>query len=68
MHAIEQQDAALLRLDPVECRVVGAFSHGKDAARVGLEQHLRRDLDDDVVARGHAFSSPTAGPLGSPFN
>src|SRR5262249_25116990 len=53
VHLIEHQDAALLRLDPIERRVIGAFRHGKDAARVGFEQDLRGDLDDNVVARSH---------------
>ncbi len=53
VHLVEQQDAALLRLDPVERRIVGALGHREDAAGIGLEQHLRRDLDDDVVARRH---------------
>ena len=54
MHAVERQDAAPLRLDPIERVVLGALGHGKDAAGIGLEQHLRRDLDHDVVDRGHA--------------
>src|SRR4029078_9230007 len=53
MHLIEREDAAVLRLDPVKRRVLCALRHGKDAARIRLQQHLRRDLDDDVVARSH---------------
>src|SRR5512132_978244 len=53
MHAVERQDAAALGLDPVKGVIVGAFRHGKDAAGIGLEQHLRRDLDHDVVDGGH---------------
>jgi len=49
MYAVERQDAAPLGLDPIERIVLGALSHGKDAAGIGLEQHLRRDLDHDVV-------------------
>src|SRR5262245_21148842 len=34
MKAIERNDAALLRLDPVERRIVRAFRHRKDAAGI----------------------------------
>src|SRR6185312_10193284 len=44
MHLVERQDAAPLWLDPVQRIVLGAFGHGKDAAGIGLEEHLRRDL------------------------
>ena len=54
VHLVERKDAAVLWLDPVERRVLRALGHGEDAAGVRLEQHLRRDLDDDVVARSHA--------------
>ena len=50
---IERKNAAVLRFDPIERGVIGAFGHGKDAARVGLQEDLRRDLDDDVVGRSH---------------
>src|SRR6516164_2821108 len=53
MHPVEGQDPALLWLDPVERRIIGALCHREDAAGIGLEEHLRRDLDNDVVARGH---------------
>jgi hypothetical protein len=56
---IERNDAAHLRLDPIERRVVGAVRHGKDAASIGLEQHFRRDLDEGGFAVGHL------GALGS---
>ena len=52
MEAIERQHAAALRLDPVEGRVLGALRHRKDAARIGLEQNFRRDLDE-CLAVGH---------------
>ena len=50
---IERNDAAHLRLDPVQRRVVRAVRHREDSAGVGLEQHFRRDLDEGVVAAGH---------------
>src|SRR5206468_12231482 len=53
MHVVERQDAPPLRLDPIERIVLGALGHGEDAAGVRLEQHLRGDLDDDVVDGGH---------------
>ena len=56
MHAVERQDAAPLRLDPIERVVFGALRHWEDAAGIGLEQHLRRDLDHDVVDGGHGFT------------
>src|SRR5437870_5079351 len=37
---VERYDAALLRLDPIERRILGAFRHRENAARIGLEQHL----------------------------
>jgi len=49
----DSKDAAVLRLNPVEGRIVGTLRHGEDAASIGLKQHLRRDLDDNVVARSH---------------
>jgi hypothetical protein len=57
MHAVERQDAAPLGLDPIKRVVLGALGHGEDAASIGLEQHLRRDLDHDVVDRGHGLSA-----------
>jgi hypothetical protein len=54
MKGIERNDAALLRLDPIERRIVGALRHRKDAAGIGLEQHLRRDLDECGFSAGHA--------------
>src|SRR5581483_6745285 len=47
---LERNDAALLRLDPEQRRVIGAFRHRKDPAGVGPQQDLRRDLGADVVA------------------
>jgi hypothetical protein len=55
VEAIEGNDAALLRLDPVERRVVRAFRHRKDAAGIGLEQDLRRDFDEGSFPVGHAI-------------
>ena len=52
--AVERDDAAHFRLDPIERRVIGALGHGKDAAGIGLEQHFRRDLDEGGFAIGHA--------------
>src|SRR6185295_2423463 len=53
VHRMQRQDAPLLRLDPIERRVIAALGHGKYAASVGLQEDLRGDLDDDVVARSH---------------
>ncbi len=53
VHALERQNSAMLRLYPIKRRIVCAFSHGEDAAAIGLQQDLRRDLDHDVVARRH---------------
>ena len=54
MKAIERNDAAHVRLDPIERRIVRAFRHRENAAGIGLEQHFRRDLDEGVFAIGHA--------------
>ena len=63
MKAIERNDAAHLRLDPVEGRVLRAVRHGKDAAGIGLEQHFRRDLDEGGFAVGHAFAFEPAARM-----
>jgi len=49
MYGVERQDPSAFRFNPVESAVLGAFSHGKNAARIGLEKHLRRNVDHDVV-------------------
>ena len=54
--AIERNDAAHLRLDPIERRILGALCHREDAAGIGLEQHFRRDLDNGAFAVGHQES------------
>src|SRR6185503_3119221 len=40
VEGFQRDDAALLRLDPIKRRVLGAFRHLKDAAGISLEQHL----------------------------
>src|SRR6266567_7239973 len=55
VEALDGNDAALLRLDPVERRVVRALRHGKDAAGIGLKQDLRRDFNERAFAVGHAI-------------
>ena len=62
VEALERDDAAHLRLDPVERGIVGAFRHRKDAAGIGLEQHFRRDLDEGVFAAGHGGDLVQGGP------
>src|SRR5690606_38475599 len=42
--AVERYDAASLRFDPEQAGIVSRFGHGEDAAGIGLEQDLRRDL------------------------
>ena len=65
VEAVERDDAAQVRLDPVERGVLGALRHREDAAGIGLEQHLRRDLDDGGFAVGHILdaAAPTL-PVG----
>ena len=55
---VERQDATMLRLDPIERGIVGAFRHWEDAAAVSFQQHLRRDVDNDVFSRRHAYLAP----------
>src|SRR5436190_2507847 len=62
VEALERNDTAQLRLDPIERRVVRALRHGKDAAGIGLEQHLRRDFDESGFAVGHARFVRQDGP------
>src|SRR6202049_3101762 len=63
MKAVERKDAAPLRLDPEQALVVGALRHGEDAAGVGLEQHLGRDLEICVAVTGHGLDP---APISSP--
>src|SRR3954470_16494756 len=58
--AVEWNDAALLRLDPIQRRILGAFRHRKDAAGISLQQHFRGDLDKRGLAIGHG-SCPRVG-------
>ena len=53
VEALERQDAPALGLDPIERRVLGALGHREDAAGIGLEQHLGRDLDLRALSVGH---------------
>jgi hypothetical protein len=53
MKAIDRNDPALFGLDPIERRVFRAVRHRKDAAGIGLDQDLRRDLDEGGFAIGH---------------
>src|SRR5690606_707529 len=56
--SVERKDAAGLRLDPVKLRIIGAFGHGEDAARVGLQQDLRSDLEQRAFASSHLPFTP----------
>src|SRR5262249_46728904 len=53
MKALERNDAAQFRFDPIERRIVGVLSHRKNPACVGFEQHFGRDLDMGGVATCH---------------
>src|SRR5690606_2515529 len=55
---IERKNTARLRLDPVELRIVRALGHGEDAARVGLQQDLRRNLKQWTIASSHRIGRP----------
>src|SRR5262249_5715000 len=46
VEAIERNDPAHLRLDPVESGILCALGHRKDTAGIGLEQDLRRYFDE----------------------
>ncbi len=50
---IERDHAAQFRFDPEQGRIVGAFGHRKDAAGIGAQQHLGRDLGRGGVAGRH---------------
>ena len=52
----QRNDPPHVRLDPVECGVVGTFRHRKNPAGVRLQQHVRRDLDESVFAVCHGAS------------
>src|SRR5262245_32221543 len=60
VHRIERQNAPLLRLNPIKGRVVATLGHGEYAASVGLQEDLRGDLNDNVVARSHQGDPGTA--------
>ena len=56
MKIVERDDAALFRLDPIERRVVRALRHRENAAGIGFQQHVRRDLEGcGAVAVRHRF-------------
>ena len=55
IEAVERDDSAQVGLDPVERGVLRALRHREDAAGIGLEQHLRRDLDEGGFAIGHGL-------------
>src|SRR5215831_9967813 len=46
METVERDDAPHVRLDPIERWIVSAFGHREDTAGIGLQQHIRRDLDE----------------------
>jgi hypothetical protein len=55
--SVERDDAAKLRLDPEQGRIVGAFRHREDAAGIGAQQHGRGDFRRSGVARRHDLQS-----------
>ena len=50
LQAIERNDAALVRLDPVERIVLGTLRHRENARRIGPQQDLRRDRAHQACA------------------
>src|ERR1700751_78750 len=52
---VQRNNSATLGLDPIERGVIGAPRHGKYPAGVGLQQHLRRDIDERGLAACHGF-------------
>src|SRR5262249_15768222 len=56
VETVEWNDAAHIRLDPIERRIVRAFGHREDPAGISLQQHVRRDLDEGVFAVCHGSS------------
>ena len=63
MEAVEGNDAASFRLDPIECGIVRAFRHREDAAGISLEQHFRCDVDKRGFAAGHGVQVLLGGVL-----
>src|SRR5262249_46879954 len=45
VEGLEREDAAQLRIDPVDLRVITALRHREDPDGVGTQQHLRRQGD-----------------------
>ena len=68
VEAIERNDAAPLRLDPVKRRIVSAFGHGEDAAGIGLEQHFRGYVDECRFAAGHSRPASAWRSFGAALN
>ena len=56
---VERNDAALLRLDPEQARVVGVLGHRKNAGRIRLQQDLGRDVDPSAAVHGVRLDFPT---------
>jgi hypothetical protein len=59
MKIVERQDAARIRVDPIEMRVVPRFSHRENPDGIRPEQHLRRDARRTSAIR-HGASSNNA--------
>ena len=58
MEAVQRDDAADIRIDPEQSRIVGTFGHGKDADCIGSEQDIR--CNRHAHERGKARMSPEA--------
>jgi hypothetical protein len=58
--ALKRNDPAPFRLDPVKSGIVGALRHRKNAAGIGLQQNIRRDLDEGGFTAGHGSSRSSA--------
>jgi hypothetical protein len=59
--SVERNDAAAFRFDPIERGIVGAFRHRKNAASIGLEQNLGRNIDECGLAAGHTTGLAVGG-------
>src|SRR5262249_26029460 len=46
MKILQWQDAASFRIDPIDFVIVPPFGHGKNAERIGAQQHLGSHLVD----------------------
>src|SRR5262245_33586567 len=65
VETVEGDDPPRFRLDPVKAGIVRGLGHREYPDGVGLQQDLRRDLDEDVIPSGHGPTQVVASRFSS---